>query len=256
VLALTEVNRALQIDPDSAEAHAARADLQFYYDWDWAGAEQSYRRAIDLNGSFARARSQYARFLSAAGRGEDAILQASQAADLEPMSASAASTRAMALYYARDYPEALVSIQHALKLEPDSAGAHIVRSRIEEARGSLDEAVLAAQRALALAGNGGSNAWRVHLIRLQALAGEGAKARAALERVSADVATGRQRMGLMQLAFANDALGDREQALQLLARALDQREPDLLWLDVDPRAEALRSEPRFEQLVTKLGIPR
>ena len=74
VMALTEVNRALAIDPDSAEAHAARADLQFYYDWDWAGAEHSYKRAIDLNGSFARARSQYARFLSAAGRSEDAVL--------------------------------------------------------------------------------------------------------------------------------------------------------------------------------------
>ncbi len=103
VMALAEVNRALAIDPDSAEAHAARADLQFYYDWDWAGAEHSYKRAIDLNGSFARARSQYARFLSAAGRSEDAVLQASQATEIDPTSASAASTRAMALYYARDY---------------------------------------------------------------------------------------------------------------------------------------------------------
>ncbi len=117
-------------------------------------------------------------------------------------------------------------------------------------------ALLAAERALALAGNGGSDAWRVHLIRLQALAGAGAKARAALEQVSADVAAGRRRVGLMQFAFANDALGDREQALQLFARALDQREPDLLWLAVDPRADALRSEPRFQQVVAKLGIPR
>ncbi len=258
VMALAEVNRALALDPDSAEAHAARADLQFFYDWDWAGAEHSYKRAIDLNGSFARARSQYARFLSATGRGEDAVLQASQATDLEPTSASAAATRAMALYYARKYPAALASITHALQLEPESPSAHLVLSRIDEARGSVEGAVQAAERAIALAGNGGSDAWRVHLIRLQALSGGGAKAkaRAALAQVSADVAAGRQRMGLMQFAFAYDALGDREQALQLLARALDQREPDLLWLAVDPRADVLRSEPRFQQVVAKLGIPR
>ena len=99
-LALAEANRALELDPDSAEAEAALADLRFYYDWDWVGADRSYRRAIALNTSFARARSQYARYLAAAGRGDRAIAEAAQAAELDPTSASAASTRALMLYYA------------------------------------------------------------------------------------------------------------------------------------------------------------
>ena len=69
-LALSEANRSLALDGDSAEAHAVLADLRFYYDWDWAGADQAYRRAIALNGSFARARSQYARYLAASRRGD------------------------------------------------------------------------------------------------------------------------------------------------------------------------------------------
>ena len=256
VMALTEVNRALEIDPDSAEAHAARADLQFYYDWDWAGAEHSYKRAIDLNGSFARARSQYARFLSAAGRSEDAVSQASQATEIDPTSASAASTRAMALYYARDYPGAFQAIEHALALESGSASAYLVLSRIDEARGDLAAALLSAERALTIAGNGASTAWRVHVIRLHALLGEPEKARMALGQLSSDVAAGRRRVSTMQFALAHAALGDREQALQFFERALEEREPDMLWLAVDPRADDLRSEPRLKQVAAKLGIPR
>ncbi len=105
--ALSEANRSLALDADSAEAHAVLADLRFYYDWDWAGADQAYRRAIALNGSFARARSQYARYLAASRRGVESIAEAVRAVELDPMSASAVSTRALILYYARDYEGAL-----------------------------------------------------------------------------------------------------------------------------------------------------
>jgi serine/threonine-protein kinase len=255
-MALAEVNRALVLEPDSADAHAVRADLQFFYDWDWAGAERSYQRAIGLNGSFARARSQYARLLSAVGRHQEAVLEATQAADLDPTSASAASTQALAHYYARNYTAAMESVEHALRLEPSAASPYIVLSRIDVARGALDEAVMAGERALALAGDKGSTAWRVHVIRQHALLGERDTAHGKLAKISADIASGQQRVGKMQLAYAHLALGEREQALQLLERALDEREPDLLWLAVDPRADELRSERRFQQVVGRLGIPR
>ena len=129
-------------------------------------------------------------------------------------------------------------------------------SRIDEARGDLAAALLSAERALAIAGNGASTAWRVHVIRLHALLGEPEKARTALGQLSSDVAAGRRRVGTMQFALAHAALGDREQALQFFERALEEREPDMLWLAVDPRADAVRSEPRLKQVVAKLGIPR
>jgi serine/threonine protein kinase/tetratricopeptide (TPR) repeat protein len=255
-LALAEANRALELDPDSAEAEAALADVRFYYDWDWAGADQSYQRAIALNTSFARARSQYARYLAAARRGDEAIAEAVHAAEIDPMSASAASTRALMLYYARDYQGALGAIGHALQLEPESAGAYFVLSRIHSARGALDEAVVANERALAIAGDRSSNAWRAHLIRLHALSGATDEARAALARLPGEIAARQQRIGSAQLAYAHEALGERARAIELLERALSEREPDILWLAVDPRADTLRTEPHFEQVLEKLRIPR
>ena len=156
------------------------------------------------------------------------------------MSASAASTRALMLYYARDYQGALGAIGHALQLEPESAGAYFVLSRIDSARGALDEAVVANERALAIAGDRSSNAWRAHLIRLQALSGATDEARAALARLPGEIAARQQRIGSAQLAYAHEALGERARAIELLEKALSEREPDILWLAVDPRADTLR----------------
>ena len=172
------------------------------------------------------------------------------------MSASAASTRALMLYYARDYQGALGAIGHALQLEPESASAYFVLSRIHSARGALDEAVVANERALAVAGDRAANSWRAHLIRLQALSGATDEARAALARLPGESAARQQRIGSAQLAYAHDALGERARAIELLERALSEREPDILWLAVDPRADTLRTEPRFEQVLERLGIPR
>lgn len=254
--ALSEANRSLALDGDSAEAHAVLADLRFYYDWDWGGADQAYRRAIALNGSFARARSQYARYLAASRRGVESIAEAVRAVELDPMSASAVSTRALILYYARDYEGALSAIRHALQLEPGSASAYFLLSRIEASRGTMDEAMAANQRALAIAGDKASNAWRAHIVRLQALTGRADQARAGLTRLPAEVASRRQRIGTAQLAYVYEALGDRARALDLLEQALSEREPDLLWLAVDPRADSLRSESRFQQVLARLGIPQ
>jgi serine/threonine-protein kinase len=255
-VSLAEANTAIAIDPDSSEGHAVLADLRFYYDWDWRGADAAYRRAITLNPSFARARSQYARFLAAARRGDESIAEASAAAGLDPMSASAASTRALMLYYARDYQGALGAIGHALQLEPQSASAYFVLSRIDAARGAFAAARSANQRALSLAGDAASTSWRAHLVRLEALDGAIDQARTGLAALQSDRLHNRTRVGLAQIAFIHEALGDRARAIDLLEQALGEREPDLLWLAVDPRADTLRSDPRFDQVLSALGVPR
>jgi len=255
-LALGEANRALDLDPDSSEAHVVLADLRFYYDWDWPGAETSYRRAIALNPSSARARSQFARYLAAARRGDEATAEAVRAAELDPMSASAASTRAMMLYYARDYQGALGAINHALQLEPGSASAYLVLSRIDAARGAIGNARAANERALGMAGDAASTSWRAHLVRLLALEGAVDQARSELAAFQSGLAKNKQRTGLAQLAFIHEAFGERTRAIDLLEQAFGEREPDLLWLAVDPRADTLRSDPRFEQVIERLGIPR
>jgi serine/threonine protein kinase/tetratricopeptide (TPR) repeat protein len=255
-LALAEANRAIAVEPDSGEVHAVLADLHFYYDWDWVGADRSYRRAIALNSSFARARSQYARYLAAARRSQQSVAEAARAVELDPMSASAVSTKALMLYYARDYSGAFAAIQQAIQLEPGSGSAYFVLARIESGRNATDHAIVANERALELAGDNAATGWRTHLIRLQALAGAQNEARAALERLPASIASKHQRISNTQLALVHLALGDRTATLDLLERATDERDPDLLWLGVDPRVDALRGDPRFERVLMRIGVPR
>ncbi len=253
--AATEVRRALELDPDSSEARAVEADLRFYYDWDWPGAEQSYRRAIDLNPSFARARSQYARYLAAAGRSAEAIAEAQRGVALEPASASAVSTRALMEYYARDYSSALASVDHAIDLEPNSASHYLVRGRILSSTGDLAAAIESIDRAVALRGNSVPTSWRVHAVRLRALAGDRIDARRQLAAVMATIAAAKQTVYPAHLAYVYEALGDRDGAIGLLERAISDRDPDVLWLGVDPRVDGLRSDPRFAQVVERLGRP-
>ena len=255
-LAAAEVNRALELDPDSSEAHAVQADLFFYYDWDWPGADRAYRRAIGLNPSFARARSQFARYLAAAQRRDESIAEAARAAELEPMSASAASTRAMALYYARDYDQAQRVIDHALQLESESPSAHLVLSRILSERGDQDEALRSNDRALELADSRAAVSWRAHRVMLLARAGRTDEARTALAGLPAEVGQAQGRLGSAHLAYIHAALGDAVTAIALLETAARDRDPDVLWLAVDPRVDSLRSDPRFQRLLVRIGVPR
>jgi TolB-like protein/Tfp pilus assembly protein PilF len=252
-LALSDVREALRLDPDLPDAHAAFADVKFYYDWDWRGAESEYRRAIDLNPSFTYARSQYARYLAAANRMDDAQVQASLTADLDPLSAEAAQTRGLILYYARKPEAAAIELQRALALDPSNARAHRVLARVRESEGRFDDGLAEMQQAIELA-KGAAASWQLQVARLHALAGNKDEARAVMRRVTDGERTGASRVDDEQLAYVRLALDDQNGALDLLERAMRDRQPSLLWLAVDPRVEPLRPNPRFRALVKSLGL--
>lgn len=252
--ALAAASRAAALDADLSTVHEVLADLKFYYDWDWNGAESEYQRAVELNPSSDRAHTQYARFLVARGRSADAVNEAQRAIVLDPLSSSAASTLALMLYYTRAYERALAEASRALQLDPGSPGVYFVIARIHAAAGAIAEARTANERALSLAGRAATG-WRAHLIVLQARAGEKDEAREGLRRLSKDMAVQHERLGPGQLAYIYTALGDHGQALQQLERAAEERDTDLLWLAVDPRVDPLRGEPRFQDLLKVLGLP-
>ena len=254
--AAAEVRTALELDPDSSEAQMVDADLRFYYDWDWAGADQAYRRAIALNPSNAWARSRFARFLAAADRSAEALAEAQRGVELEPGSASAASTRAMVEYYARDFAKALESANYAIQLESGSGSHHLVRARVLSATGDLSGAIQSVERAIALMGERTPTGWRGELLRLRALAGDRAEAASALEQLVASVAARRQSLGAAHVAYVRNALGDRERAIALLDHAVSERDPDVLWLKVDQRVDDLRTDPRFPNLLARIGLPK
>ncbi len=255
-MAAAEVPKALELDPDSSEAHNVDADLRFRYDWDWAGADRAFRRAIALNPSNAGARSHYARYLAAAGRRAEALAEAQRGVELEPGSASAVSTRAMIEYYARDNSAALQSANYAIQLEPGSGSHYLVRGRVLSASGDLPGASQSVERAIELVGEGTPPGWRVELLRLRAVAGNRAETALALEQVVADVAARRQSLSTTHIAYVREVLGNRDQAIALLNHAVSERDPDVLWLGVDPRVDGMRSDPRFVDLLARIGVPK
>jgi len=250
--AAREVERALALDPDSSEAHAVAADLRFYYDWNFDAADQEYRRALDLDPSASYARSQYAQFLAALGRLDEAEQQMNDAVSVDPLSAPTELTRSLILYYHRKYDDALSAAQHAESLDPTLPTTQFFQGRILEA---MDDFDTAAQKTAAAISASASVAigWRVQELRLEALKGNVQRARQGLEqlRASKDAA---YLASTPQEAYVRVVTGEPDIAFDVLSRALDQRDPSVLWLDVDPRLDPLRHDQRFAALRTRLGL--
>ncbi len=253
VSALAETRRALELNGSLADAHAVQADIKLYYDWDWQGAEQAYKQSLELNPSFTYARTYYGQYLAARKRFDEAVEQTAIAQQLDPQSADALRMHALMLYYKRDYESAEGVVRRALDREPDSAAAHLILGRIAEARGRIQEALELTTRAWELSGSGGVPL-RVALIRLQAVAGRKDEARAGLAELESQTAAGALLLSPRDRAFIRQALGETDAALESFEQALDDRDPNLIWLGVDPRLDPIRNDPRFVAILRQIGL--
>lgn len=251
-LATVHIDRALELDGDSSEVHVASADLKFYYDWNWRGADAEYRRALALNASSDRALDQYARFLAAAGRLDAAIQYAERARDLNPLSSRAALTVALMHLFRREYASALTAIDEAVRRDPTVPNSYVVRSRILAASGAIDDAIGAAEQTLVLSANP-TPTWRAHLISLKAHAGRRDEALSDLRQLAAEMEQNRQWLGPEHLGYIYLGLSEPQKALDYFAHAADQRSLGILWFSVDPRIDGLRGDPRFEAILQRLG---
>ena len=250
--ALSEAREALRLDDESADAHRAMADLTFFYDWDWAGAEREYLKALELNPSLSRARLTYAELLAATRRFADALTQSELARSLDTKSTDVISSQAIVQLYARRFDEARASIDQALAQQPGSAGALVVRARIDAAQERYPEALDAVNRALALSSGGVA----LEITRLQLLArnGHSDEARAGLAALEAKAATGEIRVSHRDRAYVRLALGDGSGACDELDQAYADRESALRWIGVDPRLDELGDNPRFTAILTRMHL--
>lgn len=252
-LAKEAAEKALALDPNLAEAHAALGNIRFAYERDWAGAEESYRRAIQLNPRYAEAHHWYALFLIAMGRAGESIDEARQALALDSLSPVMRSSMARQLYFRGDYDGALEHYRSALELDPNFLTAHTGMGLVLIQLREWDEAVRQLQKITELTG-------RTLPLPLalagyaMALAGHPEQAKEALRHLEEMRLAGRY-VAPEYPAVVRLALGDREGAMDGLEAAYDIGSGSVAFLGVEPLVAQLQGEPRFERLRARVGLP-
>src|SRR5262245_17282603 len=243
--------KALRLDDELSEAHASLAYVKFYYDRDHAGAEQEFRRAIELNPSYATAYHWFALALSAMGRHGEAAEQMKYAERLDPRSAIIKAAAGTLLLYAREYDGALDKTRQALELDPGLIPAHRLSRWIYQARGRYEEALTALQKEKSFSGASGEE-WPIPLAQVQASGGRLAEAQASIKRgVNSPLVKRRPDAMSYAIALAYALMGERDQAFSWLAKAEADRAPGFTYSLVDPLIDNLRPDPRFVELMKK-----
>jgi tetratricopeptide (TPR) repeat protein len=243
-------NRALSINENLAEAHAALAFVKYRYHLKWAEGEQHFKRAIELNPNYATAHQWYSSFLAASGRLEESVVQARTAHELEPFSLTIYSDLIRNLYYAGRLDEARKESLKLMEMDREFARAHYELGLVLEEQGSLEEAIAEFRQALKKAPD--NVAVLTALGHAQALAGRRSDAEKVLARLQE--LSKQQYVSPFQSAVVYAGLNDRKLALDWLEKSREERFNWLPFIKVDPVFKNLRSDARFVELSKTLGL--
>ena len=244
--------KALALDPSLAEGHASRGYALMYYDWDFAEAESEYRRAIQLNPSYAVAHQWYAYLLTAMERpfaAADAEISIAKA--LDPLSPAINTDRAYISYYYGRNEDALHAVGLALEMDPKFPLGYFWLGRIYTSQGRYADADQAFHNI------GPLRTWTPAMAALGYMYGKAGRvqdAKAILAEFDALTRHGRY-ASAYAIAAIYAGLGDRERMFQYLDAAYREHSHWLVWLKRDPRWDEFRADPRFENLVRKVGLP-
>jgi len=243
--------QAIRLDPASAEAHAALALVRQSYDWDFAGAEQEYERAFAINPSYGSARQWHSLLLMARGRHQEALDEIERARALDPLSPVIPASRIQAFYFARQFDRAIEECRKALEVEPDFLIVHYHLGQSLVEKKEFPEAIAQLKKAESLAG-GKSPVFTMALGHAYGVAGDRASAMKSLAELNAMAAKGY--VPALFFSAIYTGLGDRDRAIQWLQKAVDERTEYMIFMNVEPLADPLRSDPRFQALMRKVGL--
>jgi len=243
--------KAIEIDESLAEPHVSLAHVRYYYDRDWAAAEREFKRAIELNPNYPQAHHWYAIYLMWSGRTNEGLAEIRRAQELDPLSLPINMTVGWLLCDAQRIDEGIDQLRKTLEMDPAFVVAHVRLGYCFERKGAYDGAIAESQRIFDL---GAKSLGIAGLGRAYAMAGkrnEAQKELAELQELS------KQRYvspGLFALIYA--ALGDKDQAFAWLEKAVAEHDLFTARLKVDQRFDPLRSDPRFADLVKRVGLPQ
>ena len=249
-LARAGAQQALKLDSNLADAHALMGIVAGQYDFDGRAAEPEFRRAIELNSNSSLARFYYGYWLNEMGRFDEAQVQLSKARELDPLASYIRWLSTWPLFYQGRYDQLVPELQSLIAVDPQFADSYVLLGEVYEQKRDYPGALAELRKAVNL----GTHPWALAAIgRVHAESGARDSAFAVIRRLE-DLAK-EQYVTPYGIASIYAGLGNHDRAFELLERAYRERSEDLLLLKVDPRVAGLRSDPRFDRLLRRLGLP-
>jgi eukaryotic-like serine/threonine-protein kinase len=249
--ARTAAMKALELDDSLAEPHSALASVIEDYDWDWTGAEQEYKRAIELNPGLSGVRSSYSNLLLELGRLPEALSQAKKAQELDPLSALTNDNLCGVLYYSGDYDQSIIQCRKTLEIDPVSHQAHRHLGQAYTQKKQYEEAISEFKKAIELSHE--STEAIAELGYVFGVSGSKHEAQQILQQLAQPVDG---HISHYRLAIVYMGLGDNEKALDSLESAVKERSPGVVHLKVSPVFVEIRSTRRFQTLLADMGLTK
>ena len=242
--------KAIALDDTLAEAHNALGANKLLFDWDWPTAERELRRAIELNPNFADAHDLYAYYLAATGRLNEAMSEMKRAQELAPLWAEFNLDLAFIFYFMRQYDVAIEQYWKANELDPNAPAVPFVIGQAYERKRMYREAIAECQKAISA--HGREPAVVSALGYAYAMSGKKNEARGIANELTE---RWHQRyFPPVEIALVYAGLGDNDQAFHWLDKAYTERDSQLIWVNVEPQFDPLRSDPRFASLIQRVGL--
>ncbi len=244
--------KALEIDDSLAEAHTSMAGMRWVYDWNWLEAEQEFKRALELKPSYAMARWWYSYFLMTMGRTDESLAEIKQAQEFDPLSLVINTMAGWMLYFAHQYDQAIAQCQKALEMDPNFGMAHFVLGWAYEQEGMYEEAIAVMQKAKNIVGLPLIGPFLAHVY---AISGKTDEAQKLIDQLN-ELLSKQQYVSPCHMAVIHAGLGEQDQAFEWLQKAYKERAGWLIMLKVEPRFDSLRSDPRYTELLKKVGLEK
>ncbi len=244
------INRALELDPGLADAHAWFGLIKHWFELDWTSAEACYLRAVSLGPNSATAHDFYGVWLTSVSRHEEAEAEYARATELDPLSVFVTCNAALGAYRARDYGRSLQLFERAISLDPNLPVGHSLSSLAHLKNGSPQLALGAAEHGDRL--SQGSTPFLAMHAYVLAACGQAEKARSIVEEIEKRRQT--ENVWLFGLAMAHASLGEHDLAFETLEEAIRERGGWITWLGIEPALDSIRDDPRFDSLLEKVGL--
>jgi eukaryotic-like serine/threonine-protein kinase len=242
---------ALEIVPDLGEAHTALAAVLWLHDWRWPEAQLEFKRSLELCPSYPTANHWYAEYVMTVGRPVDAIAKMKSSQDLDPLSLIISVAIGWAYYMARRYDEAMQQLLRTVELDPNYPVTYWILGLLYRITGRYESAITAGEKGVSL--SGGSPLMRAALAHTYGKAGRRKDALQVLDDLT-ELAKHKY-VAPQFFAGIHIALGEKDRAVECLEESYQEHSHWLIYLHIDPSMDDLRNDPRFQDLLTRVGLP-